>query len=79
VVGLGVFDLDLEQGLVRVRHGKGNRQRVIPVGERACRWVERYLAEVRPSLVVEPDDGTLFLSDGGQAFHQQYSSGKVRR
>jgi integrase/recombinase XerD len=79
VVGIGVFDLDLEQGLVRVRHGKGNRQRVIPVGERACRWVERYLAEVRPSLVVEPDDGTLFLSDGGQAFHLQYFSGKVRR
>jgi integrase/recombinase XerD len=44
----------------------------VPVGE----W---YLAEVRPSLVVEPDDGTLFLSDGGQAFHLQYFSGKVRR
>jgi integrase/recombinase XerD len=78
VIGLGVFDVDFEQGLLRVRHGKGQRQRVIPVGERACAWMERYLAEVRPSLVIEPGDGALFLADGGKAFHPQYLSRKVR-
>lgn len=78
VVGLGVFDVDFSQELVRVRHGKGGRERVIPMGERACRWVERYLADIRPSLVVEPDDGTLFLADGGKAFHPQYLSRKVK-
>jgi len=79
VVGAQVFDLDASQGLMRVRHGKGDKERVIPVGERACRWVERYLAEARPRLVVEPDDGTLFVADGGKAFHPQYLSRVVRR
>ena len=79
VLRAGVFDLDVAQGLIRVRHGKGNKERLIPVGERACRWVERYLAEARPHLVVEPDDGTLFLSDDGKAFVPQTLSRRVQR
>jgi site-specific recombinase XerD len=33
----------------------------VPIGDRALAWVERYAAEVRPDVVVEPDDGFLFL------------------
>jgi integrase/recombinase XerD len=62
LVGLRVADIDRERETALIRHGKGGKERVVPIGERALEWLERYLAEVRPSLVREPDDGALFLS-----------------
>lgn len=41
---------------------------MVPIGGRAVAWVVRYLAEVRPLLVVEPDDGAMFVSADGMAF-----------
>jgi integrase/recombinase XerD len=40
---------------------------VVPCGKRALAWVRRYLAESRPELALEPDDGVLFLSNLGEA------------
>jgi len=68
VLGLQLFDLDVERGTVMVRQGKGKKDRMIPIGERAIAWIEKYVTEVRPQLVVEPDDGTLFLTAEGTAF-----------
>ncbi len=68
VIGLGRYDLDVERGTVMVRQGKGRKDRMIPIGERALAWIDRYLVEVRPHLVVEPDDGALFLTNGGAPF-----------
>ncbi len=62
---LSVFDIDAERATLLVRQGKGRKDRVVPIGERALAWVGRYLAEVRPGLVVAPDDGTLFLTTDG--------------
>lgn len=63
---LHLFDVDAERGMVTIRQGKGQKDRVIPIGERAVAWIEKYLAEVRPSLVVPPDEGFLFLSSTGR-------------
>ncbi|MGH8701040.1 MAG: tyrosine-type recombinase/integrase, partial [Burkholderiales bacterium] len=63
---LKVYDVDLEGGALLVREGKGRKDRMIPIGERACAWIRKYLADVRPSLVVEPDEGILFLTDYGE-------------
>jgi integrase/recombinase XerD len=48
-----------------VRLGKGRKDRVVPIGERALSWIERYQQEARPHLMVPPDEGALFLSDAG--------------
>ena len=67
LVNLKLYDLDLERGTLTIRQGKGKKDRMIPIGERALAWVEKYLREARPQLAVEPDDGTLFLTQQRRA------------
>ena len=65
---LRVYDLDHERGVIFVREGKGRKDRFVPIGERAMRWVRKYLEEVRADLVVNPVEATLFLTNQGEAF-----------
>ena len=62
---LKLQDVDLERGTVIVRQGKGRKDRMIPIGARATSWLNRYVEEIRSTYVVEPDDGTVFLSHWG--------------
>ncbi len=78
LTGLRADDLDLNRGTVFVRQGKGAKDRVVPIGERACRWVERYLFQVRLDLVDVDDDGTLFLAKHGQGMQAKQLSVIVR-
>jgi site-specific recombinase XerD len=64
-VGLDLGDIDFEQELVRVRRAKGGKERVVPLGEEAARWLARYLREARPSLARGANDA-LFLSARGR-------------
>jgi integrase/recombinase XerD len=66
VINLTVFDLDQERGTLMVRQGKGKKDRMVPIGERAIAWLARYLNEARPQLVLPPDPGTLFLTQEGE-------------
>jgi integrase/recombinase XerD len=66
MAGLKLYDLDRERGTVMVRLGKGRKDRMIPIGERALAWVMKYLNEVRPRLAVEPDGGWLWLNHHGE-------------
>jgi integrase/recombinase XerD len=68
VVRLSLYALDAERGTLLIRQGKGRKDRMVPIGERAIRWLEKYLYEVRPALVVGADDGTLFLTNLGESF-----------
>lgn len=68
LLALKLYDLDLERGAAMIREGKGRRDRVVPLGERCQAWVEKYLADARPQLAVEPDDSTVFLNNLGEAF-----------
>jgi integrase/recombinase XerD len=66
LAALRVEDVDMVRGTVTVRQGKGKKDRVVPIGERALAWCRRYLQELRPTLVPEPDHGVLFVArDGG--------------
>jgi integrase/recombinase XerD len=62
VCNLKVWDVDTEQCSVSVRLGKGKKDRIVPMGERAALWIRKYLNEVRPQLAMEPDSGHLFLT-----------------
>jgi site-specific recombinase XerD len=48
---LDVGDADVGDGFVRVRHGKGDRERVVPAGKLACELMTSHLAAVRPALL----------------------------
>jgi len=51
---------------------------MVPIGERALLWIKKYLSEVRPSVALEPDDSTLFLTHEGQPFSTDRLSQMVR-
>lgn len=64
LVGLDVKDLDLSGGIVRVM-GKGKKERLVPVGSKACQWIRRYV-ELRPTLNPANDgNGALFINRQG--------------
>jgi integrase/recombinase XerD len=74
---LQIFDVDAERLTLAVRQGKGRKDRMIPIGDRAAAWAARYLADARPALAVEPDDGTLFLTVDGTPFSVDRLTGLV--
>ena len=73
---LAVGDLDHERGVVFVRQGKGKKDRVTPIGERALAWVKKYLADARPALAPAsgPNSRTLFLTERGGPIPVKYLS-----
>jgi len=71
VAGLLVPNLRLEEELLRVV-GKGDKERLIPVGRPAIRLLRRYLAEARPRLLgTRSDHGAVFISRQGQPLDRQ--------
>ena len=66
LVGLRLYDLDLGRGTVMIREGKGKKDRLLPLGERAAAWLNKYLEEARPKLIVEPDEREVFLCVSGR-------------
>jgi integrase/recombinase XerD len=78
LVNLKLYDIDRSAGIVTIREGKGRKDRVIPIGERAIAWIDKYLDVARPKLVVEPDDMTVFLTAQGEAFSRNALSLIIR-
>jgi integrase/recombinase XerD len=70
LVGLPGTALNLRQGVLRVL-GKGNKERLVPLGEEAQHWLERYLAQARPQLAGGRAALPLFLTAGGEALSRQ--------
>jgi len=50
LVGLELANVNLNQGVVRIT-GKGGKERLVPLGEEAISWLQRYLREARPELM----------------------------
>jgi integrase/recombinase XerD len=82
LIALRVDDVDFGGGTVFIRLGKGGKDRVVPLGDRALCWVERYRYEVREALQAQSDelvdDGVLFLARHGQGMRPAQLSGIVK-
>ncbi len=44
--------------MLTVRQGKGRKDRVVPIGDRALAWLKKYTTELRPKLLASPDEPT---------------------
>ena len=79
LVGLRLDQINANLGLVRLV-GKGNKERVVPVGEEALHWLERYLGQARPELQrAKTIDDALFLSSRGTAITRQAFWQNIKR
>ena len=68
--GLTLQQVDLENGFVRV-FGKGSKERVVPLGEKARDAVQAYLGSGRPRLVKPRTGSELFISERGKAISRK--------
>ncbi len=70
IVNLPYEQLNLSAGLVQVM-GKGNKERIVPVGELAIEWLDKYLQVSRPILTKNKWVSTLFISRLGRPMTRQ--------
>lgn len=70
LVSLTMPQVNLRQNVVRV-FGKGNKERLVPMGEEASAWLARYLREARPLLLHNCPDEIVFPSMRAQAMTRQ--------
>lgn len=70
LVGLTIDQLNMRQGLIRCI-GKGNKERLVPLGEIALDYLQRYLAESRPQLLRGILCEDLFPTQRGKAMSRQ--------
>jgi integrase/recombinase XerD len=67
---LQVSQVSLDMNVVRVI-GKGNKERLVPMGEVAAEWIKRYLNEARPVILGEQKSQDLFVTQRGSAMTRQ--------
>jgi len=80
VVNLKCQDVDLDHGLIIVRQGKGKKDRVVPLGRVAARYLETYLQGIRPDLLKgRKDTSHVFLTVLGGPFCDRALSYRIRR
>ena len=76
-------DYDPDSRTLLIRHGKGDKSRLLPVGGRAAFWLDRYLAEARPLFDHQPNETALFLSGYGTritpAYLGNWVAGQMKR
>ena len=70
LVGLKLHQVNLRQGVLRV-FGKGSKERLVPMGDEAMGWLERYTKESRPLLLNEVQSDVLFPSTRAQQMTRQ--------
>jgi len=76
---LELGDVDAERCVVLIREGKGRKDRLLPLGERALHWVQQYLERGRPHLAWNLHEPRLFLGNEGNPLHPMWLSTLVAR
>ena len=70
LIQLDILNLNVRQGVIRVI-GKGEKERLVPMGEEALYWIERYINKSRPNLLKDNKVSQLFLSKRGRQMTRQ--------
>ena len=70
LIYLKINDLNMENRMLKCM-GKGSKERIIPFGNKAYQYLSLYLDKVRPKLVKNPDEDTLFLNSRGERLSRQ--------
>ncbi len=78
LVALKTFEANLDSGVVRVL-GKGAKERLVPLGEEAVQWLQRYLAGSRPALLGGKASDAVFLTARGAGMTRQAFWHLIRR
>lgn len=71
LINLRLDLINLKQGYLRIV-GKGNKERLVPMGQMACEWVEKYLQEARPQLYKTATDYLFLTQHGGIMSRQNF-------
>jgi integrase/recombinase XerD len=79
LVGLDVYDIQLDREILTVRRGKGNKDRIVPLGQRALSWVQKWIADIRPRLLSNSTADALFVSKNGRRLHPNFVSNQVKK
>jgi integrase/recombinase XerD len=61
-------DINFKGKLLRVNHGKGRKERIVPISQRACEWIAFYIQKVRPTYSTIGSSNALFLANNGKEF-----------
>jgi integrase/recombinase XerD len=78
LVGLKSVHVGLNEGVVRVT-GKGSKERLVPFGEEAHRWLTAYLATARPAILAGRNSDALFVTVRGSAMTRQMFWNLIRK
>jgi integrase/recombinase XerD len=78
LVALKLHAVNLQAGVARVL-GKGSKERLVPLGEEAVHWIERYLREARPALKGRREPDALFITARGAGMTRQAFWHLIRR
>lgn len=70
LVGLRIDEINLSVGVLRII-GKGSKERLVPIGEQATDWIERYLSLGRSALIKQNVSDAVFVTNRGGAMTRQ--------
>lgn len=79
LAGLELGDVEPERCVVLIREGKGGKDRLLPLGERALYWVTQYLERSRPLIAWNAEDKTLFLGNEGKPLSPLWLSTRMAK
>jgi len=79
LISLQVDDVSLSRETIYIRDGKGGKDRLLPMGQRAAYWIKQYLQIVRSQLLTDINEQVLFINDYGDPFRDNKLGDRVKR
>lgn len=71
LISLNTINLSLTEGIIKVYQGKGGKDRLVPLGQEAQHWIEKYIQLARPNLLKTKTSPALFVTARGGAMTRQ--------